>query len=219
MPRTPPPIILPNNLPSAWVNRSKVNKKKANSSNIYVSQNKQISFDDTDEYHFIPPLHLADSNVTDSNEVTSSIIAIDEMKTRTLSASVSTNQGSYASTTTQQQQKMYQEHQQQQHFQQRQQHLSDQQKTNPSSSIKQKARPASPTSSHSHSRETNLISNEQDPDVTMDELNTAFEHHKRSANDFLTPSSQQFESLVMGQLELVVLYGHVLFTNCHLLLL
>ncbi|KAK4516639.1 uncharacterized protein ATC70_011616 [Mucor velutinosus] len=199
MPRTPPAIILPNNLPSAWVNRSKVNKKKSNASNIYASQ-KQISFDDTDEYLIIPPIHLADSTITDSNEVTSSIIAIDEMQTRTLSASVSTNQSSYANTTTQQQQKSHQEHQQQQHFQQTQQrHLSDQKNacSSSSSSVKQNALAVTPSSSHSHSKESNLMSHEQDPDVTMDELNTAFEHHKRSANDFLTPSSQQFESLVM----------------------
>ncbi|KAL9546961.1 hypothetical protein MBANPS3_006418 [Mucor bainieri] len=199
MPRTPPAIILPNNLPSAWVNRSKINKKKTNTPNIYASQ-KQISFDDSDEYHFIPPIHIAGSNATDTNDVTSSIIAIDEMQTRTLSASVSTNQGAYAktTTTTQQKQQTHQEHQQQQHFQQRQQHhLAEKQNVPPSSSTKQSASSIAPSSSHSHSRDPKLTSHEQDPDVTMDELNTAFEHHKRSANDFLTPSSQQFESLVM----------------------
>ncbi|GAN02227.1 hypothetical protein MAM1_0019d01668 [Mucor ambiguus] len=199
MPRTPPPIILPNNLPSAWVNRSKVNKKKTNTSNIYATQNKQITFDDTDQYHFIPPIHMADSTAAESNEVTSSIIAIDEMQTRTLSASVSTNQGSYAKTTTQHQQQTHQEHQQQQYFQQRQQQQNpvDQQNASSSSSTKRKASAITPSSSHSHSIETNLISHEQDPDVAMDGLNTAFEHHKSSATDFLTPSSQQFESLVM----------------------
>ncbi|CAO0791490.1 unnamed protein product [Mucor circinelloides] len=206
MPRTPPPIILPSNLPSAWVNRSKVNKKKTNTSNIYATQNKQISFDDTDEYHFIPPFNRAESNAADSNEITSSILAVDEMQTRTMSASVSTNHGSFANTT-QHEQQSHQEHhqqhqqQQQQHFQQRQQqHLSDQQSAS-CSSAKQNAPPAIPSSAHSHNRETNM-SREQDQDVTMDELSNAFQHNKRTANDFLTPSSQQFESLIMGYLEL-----------------
>ncbi|CAO0791492.1 unnamed protein product [Mucor circinelloides] len=201
MPRTPPPIILPSNLPSAWVNRSKVNKKKTNTSNIYATQNKQISFDDTDEYHFIPPFNRAESNAADSNEITSSILAVDEMQTRTMSASVSTNHGSFANTT-QHEQQSHQEHhqqhqqQQQQHFQQRQQqHLSDQQSAS-CSSAKQNAPPAIPSSAHSHNRETNM-SREQDQDVTMDELSNAFQHNKRTANDFLTPSSQQFESLIM----------------------
>lgn len=201
MPRTPPPILLPSNLPSAWVNRAKTNKKKTNTSNIFASQ-KQITFDDnTDEYHFVPPIHMASSSATESNEVTSSIIAIDEMQTRTLSASLSTNQGTYANTTTQQQQQTHQEHQQ--HFHQKQHHLSDQKNAvSPSSSFSSTKHnvPAVTTtsSSHSHSKVIDLAGHEQDTDVVMGELNTVFEHHKRSANDFLAPSSQQFESLVMG---------------------
>lgn len=200
-------MLLPNNMPSAWVNRSKVSKKKGNSSNIFASQ-KQITFEDnTDEYHrFIPPIHTAGSTATESNEVTSSIIAIDEIQTRTLSASVSTNQGTYANTTTQQQQQTHQEHQQQQqqqHFQQiqqqqQQQHLSDQKNASPSSFAKKSTSAVIPSASHSHRREINLVDLEKDPDVTIDELNTAIEHHKHSASDFLTPSSQQLESLVMG---------------------
>ncbi|KAI8646396.1 hypothetical protein BD408DRAFT_410153 [Parasitella parasitica] len=181
MPRTPPPLIIPNNLPSTWMSRSKISKKKANSSNIYAAQNKQISFDDTESYHFIPPFNMAGSSTTD-NDVTSSIIAIDEMQTRTMSTSISTNQTSYPNVPIQPQQQQQQPIQAQQN---QEQNVLHQQSLNPSAN--QNALPT--TSSKSPGENTKQA-------IIMDELDSVFEH-KSSAMDFLQPSSQQFESLVL----------------------
>lgn len=195
MPRTPPPLILPTNLPSNWVNRSKINKKKSNTSNIYAAQNKQISFDDVDEYHFIPPFNVAESNATDSNDVTSSIIAIDEMQTRTMSASVTTNQNSFTSILQQAQQQQQQLQQQQQQKQQNQNN-SSQQNSKLSSTQNTLSPPPPCNSSIENTKKKHIVVTDLGPALEQD--NHILEH-KSSAEDFLTPSSQQFESLILGE--------------------
>ncbi|CEP10344.1 hypothetical protein [Parasitella parasitica] len=186
MPRTPPPLIIPNTLPSTWMNRSKVSKKKTNSSNIYAAQNKQISFDDAENYHFIPPFNMASSSTTDTNDVTSSIIAIDEMQqTRTFSASLTTNQNSHSNAPPQSQQKQQPLMQTQQKSQEQEQNtLHHQQSSSPST--------------NQNTLHTSSKSNGEDMKraIAMDDLDSVFEH-KSSAMDFLQPSSQQFESLVI----------------------